>query len=79
MSQYQILLRCQPSFYGCDDSRACMSWADNFDLEEVKSKRSIDRDRTLIAAVKRLPGDKLLTTFCREDLFAYQNARRQGV
>jgi integrase len=53
-------------------------WVDSyFDLEEVKSKRSIDRDRTLAVPIKRLLGDKLLTELCREDLFGYQNARRQ--
>jgi hypothetical protein len=54
------------------------SWADNyFDLEEVKSKRSIDRNRGLVVPIKRLLGEKPLTDLCREDLFAYQNARRQ--
>jgi integrase len=54
------------------------SWADSyFDLEEVKSKRSIGRDRDLVTPIKRLLGDKALTDLCREDLFGYQNARRQ--
>ncbi len=53
------------------------TWADSyFELEEVKSKRSIDRDRTLAAPVKRLLGVRLLTDLCREDLFAYRNARK---
>ena len=35
------------------------SWADAyFDLEEVKTKRSIDRDRTLVIPVKRILGGK---------------------
>jgi hypothetical protein len=52
-------------------------WADAyFDLEEVKTKRSIDRDRTLVIPVKRILDDKLLTDLCREDLFAYRNVRK---
>jgi len=54
-------------------------WADAyFDLEEVKTKRSIDRDRTLVIPVKRILGGKLLTDLCREDLFAYRNVRKAG-
>jgi hypothetical protein len=52
-------------------------WADSyFDLEEVKSKRSIDCDGTLVLPVKRLLGDRLLTNLCREDLFWYRNTRK---
>jgi len=55
------------------------SWADAyFDLEEVKTKRSIDRDRTLVIPVKRILGGKLLMDLCREDLFAYRNVRKAG-
>jgi integrase len=57
------------------------AWADSyFELEEVKAKRSIDRDRTLAAPIKRLLGHRNLTELCREDLFGYQNARKaEGV
>ena len=53
-------------------------WADSyFELEEVKSKGSIDRDRDLVKPIKRILGAKLLTDLCREDLFAFVNKRRQ--
>jgi hypothetical protein len=53
------------------------AWADSyFGLEEVKAKRSIDRDRTLVASIKRLLGHRELIELCREDLFGYQNARK---
>jgi integrase len=48
-----------------------------FCLEEVKTKRSVDRDREMVKHLNRLLGDKLLAELTREDLFAYQNARRQ--
>ena len=54
------------------------AWSESyFDLEEVKRKRSLGRDRTLVKPVVRLLGENLLTELTREDLFGYQNARRQ--
>ncbi|HEY3167919.1 MAG TPA: site-specific integrase [Candidatus Binatia bacterium] len=59
------------------DGMTVANWADSyFGLEEVKIKRSIDRDRPLATPLKRLLGDKLLTNLCREDLFAYRTARK---
>ena len=53
------------------------AWADSyFELEEVKARRSIDRDRTLAAPIKRLLGHRDLTELCHEDLFGYKNARK---
>jgi len=48
-----------------------------FNLEEVKQKRSLDRDRTLVAPIRRLLGDKLLTELKRDHLFGYTNDRRK--
>jgi hypothetical protein len=53
-------------------------WADcYFDLEEVKSKRSLERDRQHVQNIKRHLGAKLLAELDREDLFGYKNARSE--
>ncbi len=51
-------------------------WADcYFDLEEVKEKRSLGRDRQHVSHIKRHLGSKLLADLEQGDLFRYKNAR----
>jgi integrase len=53
-------------------------WADSyFDLAEVKTKRSLNRDRQHVAHIKRHLGSKLLADLGREDLFRYKNERSE--
>jgi len=47
------------------------------ELEQVKKKRSLRRDRDLIAAINRHVGEILLTEVKREHLFGYRNERLQ--
>ncbi len=52
------------------------SWADCYlDLEEIKTKRSFNRERDLVAAIKRLLGSVLITGIQREHLFKYRTQR----
>lgn len=54
------------------------AWADCcLDLEEVKSKRSLNRDRQYVGDIKRHLGLKPLSGLEREDLFRYRNARSE--
>jgi integrase len=53
-------------------------WADCYlNLEEVKAKRSLSRERELVATLKRLLGSVLLTDLKREHLFGYRSQRLQ--
>ena len=45
------------------------------ELEQVKKKRSLSRDRDYIVAIKRHLGSILLTEVKREHLFRYRNER----
>ncbi|MDZ4344974.1 MAG: hypothetical protein U1E51_21330, partial [Candidatus Binatia bacterium] len=47
------------------------------ELEQVKKKRSLSRDRDMIASVNRHMGSILLTEIKREHLFKYRNDRLQ--
>jgi hypothetical protein len=53
-------------------------WAElYFDLEEVKNKRSLGRDRDYVKPLVRILGHKLLTDLETEDLFGYRNKRSE--
>jgi integrase len=53
-------------------------WADCYlNLDEIKAKRSLSRERELVATLKRLLGSVLLTDLKREDLFGYRSQRLQ--
>jgi integrase len=54
------------------------TWAKCYlELEQVKKKRSLRRDRDLIAAINRHVGEILLTGIKREHLFRFRNERLQ--
>jgi integrase len=48
-----------------------------FELEEVKKKRSVGRDRDYVKPLTRILGRKLLTDIETDDLFGYLNKRRE--
>jgi len=61
-----------------DDGMTLAKWADCYlELEEVKAKRSLDRECELVATIKRLLGSVLLSSIKREHLFGYRSQRLQ--